>query len=119
MSKKILIGVTGSISTYKAAELVHQLVLKGHQVKVVMTKGALEFMAPLTFQALSGEPVYQDMFASVSQAGMDHIELARWAEMIVIAPASANFIARLSQGMADDLLTTICLATKAPLYLAP
>lgn len=119
MSKKILIGVTGSISTYKATELVHQLILKGHQVKVVMTKGALEFIAPLTFQALSGEPVYQDMFSAVSQAGMDHIELARWAEMIVIAPASANFIARLSQGMADDLLTTICLATKAPLYLAP
>lgn len=119
MSKKILIGVTGSISTYKAAELVHKLVLKGHEVKVVMTKGALEFIAPLTFQALSGEPVYQDMFASVSQAGMDHIELARWAEMIVIAPASANFIARLSQGMADDLLTTICLATKVPIYLAP
>lgn len=118
-NKKILIGVTGSIAAYKTAELVHQLRLQNAEVKVILTDGAQAFMAPLTFQALSGQPVFTKNLNEYDAAGMDHIQLARWADVILIAPASANCIARLACGMANDLLTTVCLATTATIFVAP
>lgn len=117
--KKILLGITGGIAAYKAAELTRRLVEQGAQVQVVMTESAQQFINPLTFVALSGRPVRTEMFDQHAEAGMGHIELARWADAIVIAPASANVIARLAQGCADDLLTTLCLASTAPLFIAP
>ncbi len=118
-NKTILLGVTGGIAAYKSAELIRRLKELGAQVRVVMTKAAQEFITPLTLQALSGNPVHTDLLDSDAEAAMGHIELARWADLIVVAPASANFIARLSQGRGDDLLSTVCLATVAPLVLAP
>lgn len=117
--ERILLGVGGGIAAYKAAELVRRLRARGAQVRVVMTENAEQFIAPLTFQALSGEPVRTSLWDRAAEAAMGHIELARWAQRIIIAPASADVIARLAQGRADDLLTTLCLATEAPLYLAP
>jgi len=117
--KRILLGITGGIAAYKAAELTRLLVKAGADVRVVMTAGAQAFVTPLTFQALSGNPVRHDLLDSEAEAGMGHIELARWADRILIAPASANFMARLAHGMADDLLATCCLASGAPIYLAP
>ncbi len=117
--KHILLGVSGSIAAYKAAELVRLLRSGGAEVQVVMTAAATEFITPLTLQALSGREVRQELFHSVHEAAMGHITLARWADMVVVAPASADLIARLSVGMADDLLTTICLATQAPVVIAP
>ncbi|RMD78876.1 MAG: bifunctional phosphopantothenoylcysteine decarboxylase/phosphopantothenate--cysteine ligase CoaBC [Gammaproteobacteria bacterium] len=117
--KRILVGVTGGIAAYKAAELVRLLVGAGAEVRVVMTQGARAFVAPLTFQALSGHPVRSELLAPGEEAGMDHIALARWAQAVVVAPASAAFLARLAHGLAQDLLTTLCLATRAPLLLAP
>lgn len=117
--KRILLGVTGGIAAYKSAELVRLLKKSGHQVRVVMTRGAEAFVTPLTFQALSGEPVRTSLLDPEAEAGMGHIELAKWADQVVIAPASADFIARLAQGMADDLLTTVCCATDAPIAVAP
>ena len=118
-ARKILLGVTGGIAAYKSAELVRQLKKAGHEVRVVMTRGAEAFVTPLTFQALSGEPVRTSLLDPEAEAGMGHIELAKWAEQVVIAPASADFLARLAQGMADDLLTTVCCATEAPIAVAP
>ena len=118
-NKRILLGVTGSIAAYKAGELVRRLRDAGAEVRVVMTQGAGEFVAPLTFQALSGHPVHQHLLDTESEAGMGHIELARWADAILVAPASADFIARVVQGRADDLLSAICLAGQVPLALAP
>lgn len=118
-AKRILLGVTGGIAAYKSAELVRLLKKSGHEVRVVMTRGAEAFVTPLTFQALSGEPVRTSLLDPEAEAGMGHIELAKWADQVVIAPASANFIARLAQGMADDLLTTVCCATEAPIAVAP
>lgn len=118
-NKTILLGVTGGIAAYKSAELIRRLKELGAQVRVVMTKAAQEFITPLTLQALSGNPVHTDLLDFDAEAAMGHIELARWADLIVVAPASANFIARLSQGRGDDLLSTVCLATVAPLVLAP
>jgi phosphopantothenoylcysteine decarboxylase/phosphopantothenate--cysteine ligase len=118
-AKRILLGVTGGIAAYKGAELVRLLKKSGHEVRVVMTRGAEAFITPLTFQALSGEPVRTSLLDSEAESGMGHIELAKWADQIVIAPASADFIARLAQGMADDLLTTLCCATEAPIAVAP
>jgi phosphopantothenoylcysteine decarboxylase/phosphopantothenate--cysteine ligase len=117
--ERILLGVTGGIAAYKSADLVRRLRDTGAQVRVVMTNGALAFVTPLTFQAVSGNPVHTTLLDEASEAGMGHIELARWADRILIAPATANFIARLAHGLADDLLSTICLATSAPLTLAP
>ncbi len=117
--KRILLGITGSIAAYKAAVLVRLLRLGGAEVQVVMTRAATEFIAPLTLQALSGREVRQEMFNSGHEAAMGHIELARWADLVLIAPSSADFIARLNVGMADDLLATICLATQAPIAIAP
>lgn len=118
-AKRILLGVTGGIAAYKSAELVRLLKKSGHEVRVVMTRGAEAFVTPLTFQALSGEPVRTSLLDPEAESGMGHIELAKWADQIVIAPASADFIARLAQGMADDLLTTLCCATEAPIAVAP
>ncbi|MBJ7276752.1 bifunctional phosphopantothenoylcysteine decarboxylase/phosphopantothenate--cysteine ligase CoaBC [Marinobacter salarius] len=118
-AKRILLGVTGGIAAYKSAELVRLLKKSGHEVRVVMTRGAEAFVTPLTFQALSGEPVRTSLLDPEAESGMGHIELAKWADQVVIAPASADFIARLAQGMADDLLTTLCCATEAPIAVAP
>ncbi|WP_288131915.1 bifunctional phosphopantothenoylcysteine decarboxylase/phosphopantothenate--cysteine ligase CoaBC [Microbulbifer sp.] len=117
--KRILLGVTGGIAAYKSADLVRRLQDQGATVRVVMTAGAQEFVRPLTFQALSGNPVHTDLLDPAAEAAMGHIELAKWADLILIAPASASCMARLAAGMADDLLSTLCLASEATLYLAP
>ena len=117
--QKILLGVTGGIAAYKAAELVRLLRSAGAEVRVIMTRAATAFVTPLTFQALSGHPVHLELLDSDAESAMGHIHLARWADRILIAPASADVIARLRAGLADDLLTTICLAATAPLLLAP
>lgn len=118
-SKRILLGVTGSIAAYKSADLVRRLRDAGAQVRVVMTESAKEFITPLTMQAVSGHPVHDELFDLQAEAAMGHIELARWADLLVIAPATADCMARLVGGKADDLLTTLCLASQAPLLIAP
>ena len=117
--KRILLGVTGGIAAYKSADLVRRLRERGAEVQVVMTRAAREFIGPITFQALSGRPVRLDLWDTAAEAAMGHIELARWAELVLIAPASADFLARLAAGKADDLLATLCLATEAPIAVAP
>ncbi|MCY0965764.1 bifunctional phosphopantothenoylcysteine decarboxylase/phosphopantothenate--cysteine ligase CoaBC [Parathalassolituus penaei] len=119
VNKRILLGISGGIAAYKSAELVRLLKKAGADVRVVMTAGAMEFITPLTLQALSGNPVHHTLLDPAAEAGMGHIELARWADAILIAPATADVIARLNAGMADDLLTTLVLASPAPLFLAP
>lgn len=118
-NKHILLGVSGGIAAYKSAELVRRLREAGAEVRVVMTAGATQFITPLTLQALSGQPVRTAVFDAEAEAAMGHIELARWADAVLIAPASANTLARLALGLADDLLSTLCLATRAPLLVAP
>jgi len=118
-SLKVLLGVTGGIAAYKSAELVRRLREQGVEVQVVMTESARHFVGAATFQALSGRPVRGDLWDASAEAAMGHIELARWADRVVIAPASADFLARLAHGMANDLLTTLCLATDAPIAVAP
>jgi phosphopantothenoylcysteine decarboxylase/phosphopantothenate--cysteine ligase len=115
----VLLGVSGGIAAYKSAELVRQLQERGASVRVIMTHGAQEFITPLTMQALSGNPVHTELLDEHAEQGMGHIELGRWADLLLIAPATADLIARLSMGRADDLLTTVALATAAPLLLAP
>lgn len=117
--KKILLGITGGIAAYKSIELVRLLKKAGAQVQVVLTKGALAFVTPMTLQAVSGLPVRTSLLDPEAEAGMGHIELAKWADLILIAPASADFLARQAAGMADDLLTTLCLATESPIIIAP
>jgi len=117
--KKILLGVTGGIAAYKSAILLRALQQAGAEVRVVMTRAAQSFVAPLTFQALSGHRVYTELLDPAQEAAMDHISLARWADLILVAPATANFIARFAHGFADDLLSTLCLATISPIALAP
>ncbi len=117
--KRVILGVTGGIAAYKSAELVRRLVERGAQVQVVMTAAAREFITATTFQALSGRPVRESLWDTAAEAAMGHIELARWAELVLVAPASADFLARLAGGRADDLLATLCLATTAPIALAP
>jgi len=117
--KRIVLGVSGGIAAYKSAELIRRLRDAGAEVQVVMTAAAQQFITPLTLQALSGNPVHTDLLDPSAEAAMGHIELARWADLVLIAPASADCIARLAQGIANDLLTTLCLATKAPLAVAP
>nr|VFK38226.1 MAG: phosphopantothenoylcysteine decarboxylase / phosphopantothenate--cysteine ligase [Candidatus Kentron sp. TC] len=117
--KRIVFGITGGIAAYKAAELVRRLREWGAEIKVVMTRGARRFVTPLTFQALSGNTVYKDMFDESVDMAMDHIELARWADLILIAPITADRIARIAHGLADDLLNTICLATTSDIVIAP
>jgi phosphopantothenoylcysteine decarboxylase/phosphopantothenate--cysteine ligase len=118
-NKRILLGVTGGIAAYKSADLVRRLQDAGADVRVVMTAAAQEFITPLTMQALSGNPVHTTLLDPEAEAGMGHIQLARWADLVLIAPASADFIARVVQGQGDDLLTTICLATASPIAVAP
>jgi phosphopantothenoylcysteine decarboxylase/phosphopantothenate--cysteine ligase len=117
--QNILLGVTGGIAAYKSAYLVRRLKDAGFAVRVVMTAGAQAFVTPLTFQALSGEPVHTSLLDPEAEAGMGHIELARWADLVLVAPASANSIARITAGAADDLLTTVILATSAPVFISP
>ncbi|MDY0065460.1 MAG: bifunctional phosphopantothenoylcysteine decarboxylase/phosphopantothenate--cysteine ligase CoaBC [Steroidobacteraceae bacterium] len=117
--QKILLGVTGGIAAYKSPDLVRRLIERGAQVQVVMSRGAQQFVTPLTFQAVSGRPVRSDLWDEHAEAAMGHIELARWADDIVVAPATAEFIARLAHGFAEDLLTTLCLATTARITIAP
>lgn len=117
--RQVLLGVTGGIAAYKAAELVRRLGDAGAVVRVVMTENAARFVTPLTFQALSGHPVRLSLWDEGAEAAMGHIELARWAEDILVAPASADFLARLAHGLANDLLTTLCLASAAPVHVAP
>ena len=118
-NKRILLGITGGIAAYKSADLVRRLRAAGASVRVVMTRAACEFITPLTLQALSGQPVHTDLLDPAAEAAMGHIELARWADAVLVAPASADFLAKLAHGRADDLLSTLCLASTAPLALAP
>lgn len=118
-NRHILLGISGGIAAYKSAELVRRLKDHGADVRVVMTAAAMEFITPLTLQALSGNPVHTTLLDPEAEAGMGHIELARWADLILVAPASADLMARLANGRGDDLLTTLCLATPAPVALAP
>ena len=118
-NKKIVLGITGGIAAYKAAELVRLLVKSHCEVQVVMTEAACQFITPITMQALSGKPVFTHMWDASIANGMPHIELSRAADAIVIAPASADFLAKLAQGKADDLLSTLCLARDCPLLVAP
>ncbi len=118
-NKQILIGISGGIAAYKTAELVRALIKKGADVRVCMTTAACEFITPLTLQALTGNPVSTDLLDPEAEAAMGHIELARWSDLIMIAPATADLIARIAGGHADDLLSTVCLASEAPLHLAP
>lgn len=117
--RRVLLGVTGGIAAYKAAELARLLVQAGAEVRVVMTPAAAQFVSPLTFQAITGQPVRSELFDPAHEAAMGHIELARWAELVLVAPASADFLARYAAGMADDLLATLCLATGAVVAVAP
>jgi phosphopantothenoylcysteine decarboxylase/phosphopantothenate--cysteine ligase len=117
--KRIVLGVTGGIAAYKAAELTRALRAENAEVRVVMTRAATAFVAPLTFQALSGQPVHLDLLDAAAESAMGHIALARWADLILIAPATADFIAKLRAGLADDLLSALCLAAEVPLALAP
>lgn len=119
VGKKIVLGVTGSIAAYKSADLVRRLGDAGAELRVVMTKGACEFITPLTLQTLSGHPVAIELLDADQESAMGHIKLARWADWILIAPASADTIARLAQGRADDLLAALCLASESPLVIAP
>ncbi len=117
--KRIVVGVTGGIAAYKACELVRQLSAEGATVRVVMTRHAQEFVGPLTFQALTGEPTHVDLFDAAREAAMGHIALARFADLVIVAPATADFIARYAHGLAPDLLGTMLLATRAPVLIAP
>jgi phosphopantothenoylcysteine decarboxylase/phosphopantothenate--cysteine ligase len=117
--KRVLLGVTGGIAAYKSPDLVRRLREQGAEVQVVLTAGAREFVTAMTFQAVSGREVRSDLWDPEAEKAMSHIELARWADFVIIAPATADFLARLATGQADDLLTTLCLATAAPIALAP
>jgi phosphopantothenoylcysteine decarboxylase/phosphopantothenate--cysteine ligase len=117
--RMVVLGVTGGIACYKAVELVRLLVKNGFKVRVIMTRGAMEFVTPLTFQTLSGNPVATETFSLTQESEIGHINLADSADLFVIAPATANVIGKLASGIADDLLTTVLMATQAPVLLAP
>jgi phosphopantothenoylcysteine decarboxylase/phosphopantothenate--cysteine ligase len=117
--KRIILGITGGIAAYKSAEIARRLQDHGAEVRVIMTDSAQEFIRPLTLQALTGKPVHTDLLDTKAEAAMGHIELARWADAILVAPATANFMAELSQGTAHDLLTTVCLASSGKIIVAP
>lgn len=118
-NKNVLLGIGGGIAAYKSADLVRRLKERGFDVRVVMSQSAQEFITPLTLQALSGHPVASSLLDPAAEAAMGHIELARWADLVIIAPATANLLARINAGMADELITTTCLATEAPIALCP
>ena len=115
----ILLGITGGVAAYKSADLVRRLSSQGAEIQVVMTEAAKAFISPLTLQALSGRPVRDTLLDTEAESGMGHIDLGRWADTLLVAPASADFIAKLAGGLASDLLTTVCLATAAPVVIAP
>jgi len=117
--RRVLLCVCGGIAAYKAAELVRRMRDAGAEVHVAMTESALRFVGAPSFQAVSGRPVRHSLWDEAAEAAMGHIELARWAEQVVVAPATANTIAKLAHGLADDLVTTLCLATTAPIAIAP
>ena len=117
--KNILLGITGGIAAYKSASFARLLIKSGYDVRVIITASAQAFITPLTLQALTGNPVHIDLLDETAELGMGHIELAKWADLLIIAPATANTIAKLAMGIADDLLTTVCLATAAPILVAP
>ena len=117
--KNVILGVSGGIAAYKSPEIVRRLIDHGADVHVVMTAGACEFVRPLVFQAVSGNEVHTDLLDDQAEAGMGHIEFARWADIVLIAPATANTLAKMAAGLADDLLSTLCLATRAPVAVAP
>ena len=117
--KNILLGITGGIAAYKSASFARLLIKSGYDVRVIMTASAQAFITPLTLQALTGNQVHIDLLDETAELGMGHIELAKWADLLIIAPATANTIAKLAMGIADDLLTTVCLATAAPILVAP
>src|SRR3970040_855724 len=117
--RRILLGVTGGIAAYKSPELVRRLADRGADVQVVMSRAALQFVSPITFQAVSSRRVRTDLWDEAAEAAMSHIELARWADVVIVAPATANFMGAFANGLASDLLTTLCLATTAPVMLAP
>ncbi|WP_406665509.1 bifunctional phosphopantothenoylcysteine decarboxylase/phosphopantothenate--cysteine ligase CoaBC [Gallaecimonas sp. GXIMD1310] len=117
--KRIVLGISGGIAAYKSADLVRRLKERGAEVRVVMTNAAREFITPLTLQAVSANPVSDSLLDPAAEAAMGHIELAKWADLVLVAPASASLLARVAAGMADDLLTTLILATDAPIALAP
>lgn len=119
ITKNVLLGIGGGIAAYKSADLVRRLKERGFDVRVVMSQSAIEFITPLTLQALSGYPVSSSLLDPAAEAAMGHIELARWADLVIIAPATANLLARINAGMADELITTTCLATEAPIALCP
>ncbi len=118
-NKRIVMGVSGGIAAYKSPDLVRRLIERGADVRVVMTAAAKQFITPLTLQALSGHPVYADLLDTGAESGMGHIELARWAEIILVAPATADFMSKAAQGNADDLLSTLVVASEAELAIAP
>ena len=118
-NKNVLLGVTGGIAAYKAPDLVRKLTALGANVRVVLTGSATEFVSPLSLQAVSGNPVHQHLLDPAAEAAMGHIELAKWADILLIAPATANVLAKLAIGIADDLLTTLYLATTASVFIAP
>lgn len=118
-TQRIVLGVTGGIAAYKSADLVRRLRERGADVQVVMTAGAQEFITATTLQAVSHRPVRDSLWDPAAEASMGHLELARWADLVLVAPATANFMAKLAGGFADDLLSTLCLATRAPVVLAP
>jgi phosphopantothenoylcysteine decarboxylase/phosphopantothenate--cysteine ligase len=117
--KRVVVGITGGIAAYKSAELVRLLRRRGADVRVILTESAVEFVTPLTLQTLSGHPVHRHLIDEQAEQSLGHIELARWADVVLVAPASANTIARLAQGRAEDLLSAVCLATEAPCAFAP
>jgi phosphopantothenoylcysteine decarboxylase/phosphopantothenate--cysteine ligase len=117
--KEIVLGVSGGIAAYKAAELTRLLVKEGANVNVIMTKNAQEFITPLTFQTLSGNPVSAELFDLSRRSEVKHVSLAEKADLLVIAPATANIIGKMASGIADDLLTTTVMATRAPIIIAP
>lgn len=117
--KRVLVCVCGGVAAYKAAELVRQLGRAGAEVQVAMTESAAHFIGATTFQALTGQPVRDSLWDAAAEAAMGHIELARWPALIVIAPATANTLAKLAHGLADDLVATLCLASTAPIFVAP
>jgi phosphopantothenoylcysteine decarboxylase/phosphopantothenate--cysteine ligase len=119
MNKRVLLGVTGGIAAYKSAELIRRLQDQGAQVRVVMTLASTEFITPLTLQALSQHPVHTELLDAETESAMGHIELARWADLVLVAPATTNFIAQIAGGHGSDLLTTLCLAAECPLAIAP
>ena len=119
LDRRVLLCVCGGIAAYKAVELVRRLQDAGADVQVAMTENALRFVGAPSFQAVSGKPVRHSLWDEAAEAAMGHIELARWAEQVVVAPATASTIAKLAHGLADDLVTTLCLATTAPIAIAP